>query len=81
MMRISQFDRADSAAQGPPFMIHRGKFAREVSKMTDRERKDIQKAQLYDLRLLIKNSEKDTYTKEELMDLFDTIALAKDQEQ
>lgn len=49
--------------------------------MTDRERKDIQKAQLYDLRLLIKNSEKDTYTKEELMDLFDTIALAKDQEQ
>jgi len=44
------------------------------------ERKDTQKALLYDLRRRIKNSEKETYTKEELCDWLDTIADAKDQE-
>ena len=48
--------------------------------MTDKERKDTQKAILYDLRLIVKASEKTEYTKEELLDLFDTIAAAKDQE-
>ncbi len=47
--------------------------------MTDKERKDTQKALLYDLRRLIKNSGKD-YTNEELCNLLDTIAEAKDQE-
>lgn len=47
---------------------------------TEKERKDTQKAVLYDLRRLVKNSEKATYTKEELCDWFDTIADAKDQE-
>jgi len=47
---------------------------------TEKERKDTQKAMLYDLRLIVKGSEKQTYTKEELLDLFDTIAAAKDQE-
>lgn len=47
---------------------------------TEKERKDTQKAVLYDLRRLIKNGGKDTYTKEELCDLLDTIADAKDQE-
>ncbi len=47
---------------------------------TEKERKDTQKALLYDLRLIIKASEKDTYTKEEILDLFDTIVAAKDQE-
>lgn len=47
---------------------------------TERERKDTQKAVLYDLRRLIKNSDKETYTKDELCDLLDTIADAKDQE-
>lgn len=47
---------------------------------TERERKDIQKAMLYDLRLIIKGSEKEQYTKEELLDLLDTVAVAKDQE-
>ena len=49
--------------------------------MTDKERKDTQKAMLYDLRLIVKASEKDSYTKEELLDLFDTIAAAMEQEQ
>lgn len=47
---------------------------------TEKERKDIQKAMLYDLRLIIKGSEKEQYTKDELLDLLDTIAAAKDQE-
>ena len=46
---------------------------------TEKERKDTQKAVLYDLRRL-KNSGKETYTVEELCNLLDTIADAKDQE-
>lgn len=47
--------------------------------MIDKERKDTQQAVLYELRRLIKKSGKD-YTNEELLDLIDTIAEAKDQE-
>lgn len=48
--------------------------------MTDKERKDTKMATLYELRLLIKSGDKDTYTREELMDFLDTVATAKDQE-
>lgn len=48
--------------------------------MDDISRKCIQKALLYDFRRLLKNSGKETYTVQELCDLFDTIADAKDQE-
>lgn len=48
--------------------------------MTDKERKDTQKAMLYDLRLIFKNGEKREYTTEEIMELLDRIAMAKDQE-
>ncbi len=47
---------------------------------TEKELKDTQKAMLYDIPLIIKGSEKEQYTKEELLDLLDTIAAAKDQE-
>ena len=47
---------------------------------TEKERRDTQKAVLYDLRRLLKNSGKDTYSVDELCDLLDTIADAKDQE-
>jgi len=60
-----------------------GVYARLIGGLimgTEKERKDTQKALLYDLRLIIKASEKDTYTKEEILDLFDTIVAAKDQE-
>jgi len=46
---------------------------------TEKDYRTIEKATLYDLRLLIKASEKEQYTKEELMDLIDTVAEAKDQ--
>ena len=48
--------------------------------MTDKERKDTQKAVLYDLQRLLKRNGKDTYTLDELINLIDTIADAKDQE-
>ena len=51
-----------------------------VKIMTDQERRDARKSMLYDLRLIVKASEKVQYTKDELLDLFDTIAAAKDQE-
>ena len=47
---------------------------------TEKEIKVIEKATLYDLRLIVKTSDKEQYTKEELLDLFDTIAEAKAQE-
>ena len=47
---------------------------------TEKERRDTQKAVLYDLRRLLKNSGKDTYSVEELCNLLDTIADAKAQE-
>ena len=49
--------------------------------MTEQERKDARKLMLYDLRLLIKGSEKGQYTKEELLDFIDTIANAEDKAQ
>lgn len=48
--------------------------------MTDQERTDTQKATLYDLRILFTTGEKETYTKEEIAQLLDKVAIAKDQE-
>ena len=53
---------------------------RGANEMTDKERKDTQQAILYELRRLLDNGDKDTYTKEELCKLLDTIAEAKAQE-
>lgn len=47
---------------------------------TEKEYKAIEKATLFDLRLIVKGSDKETYTKEEILDLLDTIAEAKAQE-
>lgn len=46
----------------------------------EKDYKIIEKATLYDLRRLLKNSGKESYTVEELCALLDTIADAKDQE-
>lgn len=48
--------------------------------MTEQEMKMAQKVQLYDLRLIFTNGEKDTYTTQEIVELLDKIAMAKDQE-
>lgn len=47
---------------------------------TEKDYKMIEKAMLYDLRLIFSTGEKDTYTKDEIVELLDKIALAKDQE-
>ena len=47
---------------------------------TEKERRDTQKALLYDERRLLKNSGKETYATEGLRNLLGTIASAKDQE-
>lgn len=47
---------------------------------TEKEIKLIEKATLYDLRLIFSNGEKENYSKEEIMELLDKIAIAKDQE-
>lgn len=48
--------------------------------LTEKDYRVIEKATIYDLRRLFKNSDKATYTKEELCDLLDTIADVKDKE-
>jgi len=47
----------------------------------DWERKIVQKALLYDLRLIFTNGEKENYSKQEIVELLDKIAMAKEQEQ
>lgn len=48
--------------------------------MTEKERQDTKMATLYELRLIISSGEKKEYTKEELVELLDKIAMAKEQE-
>ena len=45
--------------------------------MNERERKDTMMSTLYEIRLMVDADEKDTYTKEEILNLLDTIARAK----
>ena len=45
---------------------------------TEKEYKIIEKATLYDLRLIFSTGEKDTYPREEIVELLDKIAMAKD---
>ena len=47
---------------------------------TEKERKDTKMATIYELRLIFTGGEKKTYTVEEITELLDKIALAKDQE-
>ena len=46
---------------------------------TEKDYKVIEKATIYDLRLIFTNGEKDTYTREGIVELLDQIAMAKDE--
>ena len=46
---------------------------------TEKDYKVIEKATIYDLRLIFTNGEKDTYTREEIVELLDQIAMEKDE--
>ncbi len=48
--------------------------------MTDKERQDTKMAILYELRLIISRGDKKEYTREELLEMLDNIAMAKDQQ-
>lgn len=48
--------------------------------MTEKERQDTKMATLYELRLIFTTGEKTEYTTEEIVDLLDKLAMAKDQE-
>lgn len=48
--------------------------------MTERERQDVKMATLYELRLIFTNGDKKEYTTEEIVELFDKLAMAKEQE-
>ena len=45
--------------------------------MNERERKDTMMSTLYEIRLMVDAEEKETYTKNEILNLLDTIARAK----
>lgn len=45
---------------------------------TEKDYKVIEMATIYDLRLIFSNGEKETYTREEIVELLDKIAMAKD---
>lgn len=47
--------------------------------MTEKERQDTKMAALYELRLIFTNGDKKEYTVEEIVELLDKIAMAKDQ--
>ena len=52
----------------------------EQTKMTDKEHKATQIETIYEFRLIFKSSDKEHYTKQEILELLDTIAEAKVQE-
>lgn len=49
--------------------------------MSEKERQDTKMATLYELRLIFTSGEKKEYTTEEIVELLDKLALAKEQEQ
>lgn len=48
--------------------------------MTEKERQDTKMATLYELRLIFTSGDKKDYTTEEIVELLDKIAMAKEQE-
>lgn len=48
-----------------------------MTEMADKDRADAQIAMIYDLRLHIKENDKETFTKDEILELFDTVAREK----
>ena len=48
--------------------------------MTEKERRDTKMSTLYEIRLMVDTDEKETYTKDEILKLLDTIARAKENE-
>ena len=52
----------------------------EGLEMTEKEMQSVKMSTLYELRLIFTNGEKQEYTTEEIVELVDKIAMAKEQE-
>ncbi len=52
----------------------------ELLGMTEKEMQSVKMSTLYELRLIFTNGKKEEYTKEEIVELLDKIAMAKEQE-
>lgn len=52
----------------------------EGKEMTEKEMQIVKMSTLYELRLILSNGDKNEYTREELVELLDKIAMAKEQE-
>lgn len=50
------------------------------TEMTEKEMKTVKMSTLYELRLLFTQGDKEEYSKQEIVELLDKIATAKDQE-
>lgn len=48
-----------------------------IEEMNERERQDTKMATLYEIRLTVSQSDKENYTKEEILQMLDTIAMTK----
>ncbi len=53
---------------------------KNMNEMTEKEMQTVKMSTLYELRLIFTNGEKTEYTKEEIVELLDKIAMAKEQE-
>ena len=53
-------------------------YEEENENMTERERKDVRTALIYQLRLLFDADEREIFNKDEILQMFDTIARAKE---
>lgn len=51
-----------------------------MEEMTEREMQSVKMSTLYELRLIFTNGEKTEYTKDEIVELLDKIAMAKELE-
>jgi hypothetical protein len=67
-------------SRGQALTDERSKKMEETRDMTEKEMQTVRKATLYDLRLIFTSGEKKQYSTEELVELLDKIALAKEQE-
>jgi len=50
-----------------------------MEEMNEKERQDTKMATLYEIRLTISQNDKENYTKDEILQMLDIIAMTKDQ--
>ena len=55
------------------------KEGRQMNEMTEKERKDVQKAVVYDIRLAVDADSKEEYTKEEILKMLDAFVRAREE--